>query len=132
MPQLRRSTALISVKQDDEIADSNCHGDDIAGYRQRCNDFSHNGTFLPVNRDGADERDCAGRFLFPPNQMSNPESCRLTSRRALSKKMDILPFCLPAFLYWGNGQATYSSPEFLSELISVSEMEDERQEPADR
>ncbi len=64
MPQLRRSTALISVKQDDEIPDSNCHGDDIASHRQRCNDFCHNGTFLPGNRDDTGDRDCANKVSF--------------------------------------------------------------------
>lgn len=95
MPQLRRSTALISVKQHDEIPDSNCHGDDIAGHRQRCNDFSHNSTFLPVNRD---DTDCAKTFLFSPNETLNSASCRVTSRHALSKKTGILPFCPSAFL----------------------------------
>ncbi len=80
MPQLRRSTVLISVKQHDEIPDSNCYGDDIAGHHQRRNDFCHNGTFLPVNRDGTDDRDCAGRFRFSPSQILNSMSFDLATR----------------------------------------------------
>jgi hypothetical protein len=51
----------------------------------------------------------------------NSASCRVTARRALSKRRDILPLCLCAFLHEGEGQATHSGPSSMNELVSASE-----------